>query len=67
MRNTSTKVILVIVIAALVTAFFAFDLGQYLTLDYLKARQYEFQQFYVSHRMLTLGAFFLIYVVVTAL
>lgn len=67
MRGKATKIILLAVILILVGAFFFFDLGQYLTLDYLKARQLEFQQFYAAHRMLTLGAFFIIYVVVTAL
>jgi uncharacterized membrane protein YdjX (TVP38/TMEM64 family) len=67
MKGKAAKVVLVILIAALVGAFFVFDLGSYLTLDYLKARQHDFQQFYASHRALTLGAYFLIYVVVTAL
>jgi dihydrolipoamide dehydrogenase len=67
MKGKAAKVVLVILIAALVGAFFVFDLGQYLTLDYLKARQQDFQQFYAANRALTLGAYFIIYVVVTAL
>ncbi|WP_027714298.1 dihydrolipoyl dehydrogenase [Desulfuromonas sp. TF] len=67
MKGKAAKIVLVSLIMVLVGAFFAFDLGQYLTLDYLKARQHDFQQFYASHRALTLGAYFLIYVVVTAL
>jgi dihydrolipoamide dehydrogenase len=67
MKGKAAKVVLVILIAALVGAFFVFDLGQYLTLDYLKERQNDFQRFYAAHRALTLGAYFLIYVAVTAL
>ena len=67
MNKKMIKSALLIVIAALIAAFFLFDLGQYLTLDALKARQHDFQQFYIAHRALTLGAYFLIYVAVTAL
>jgi dihydrolipoamide dehydrogenase len=67
MKGKTTKFVLVAAIAALIAAFFVFDLGQYLTLDYLKARQHDFQQFYSAHRALTLGSYFLIYVAVTAL
>jgi dihydrolipoamide dehydrogenase len=67
MNGKTTKLVLVAVIAALIAAFFVFDLGQYLTLDYLKARQHDFQQFYSANRALTLGSYFLIYVAVTAL
>jgi uncharacterized membrane protein YdjX (TVP38/TMEM64 family) len=61
------KLALVAVIAAVVGAFFAFDLGQYLTLDYLKSQQAEFRMYYRENPVLMLGAFFVIYVVVTAL
>jgi dihydrolipoamide dehydrogenase len=67
LKGQKTKIALVVVIAALITAYFVFDIGQYLNLDYLKARQHEFQQFYAQNRALTLGGYFLIYVAVTAL
>ncbi len=67
MRGQKTKVVLVVLIVILAGVFFAFDIDQYLTLDYLKARQHDFQQFYASHKALTLGVYFLIYVIVTAL
>lgn len=67
MKGKAAKLVLVILIAAVVGAFFIFDLGAYLTLDFLKARQHDFQQFYAANRALTLGAYFLIYVAVTAL
>lgn len=61
------KILVLVAIAVLVVAFFAFDLQRYLTLAELKSRQAEFQQFYAANRLLTLGLYFVIYVLVTAL
>ena len=55
------------VIAALIAAFFIFDLGQYLNLAYLKSRQAELQAYYQSHQWLTIGVFFGAYVAMTGL
>jgi dihydrolipoamide dehydrogenase len=66
-KGNTAKIILVALIVVAVGLFFAFDLGRYLTLAELKARQAAFQEFYALHRLLTLGAYFLLYVVVTAL
>ncbi|MDT8440856.1 MAG: FAD-dependent oxidoreductase [Desulfuromonadales bacterium] len=61
------KILVLAAIAGLVVAFFAFDLQRYLTLAELKARQTEFQEFYLANRLLTLGLYFVLYVLVTAL
>jgi pyruvate/2-oxoglutarate dehydrogenase complex dihydrolipoamide dehydrogenase (E3) component/uncharacterized membrane protein YdjX (TVP38/TMEM64 family) len=61
------KFLVIVAIAVLFALFFAFDLQRYLTLTELKARQEAFQQFYVANRLLTLGLYFALYVVVTAL
>ncbi len=61
------KLLLVLLAAACVAAFFAFDLGRFLTLDYVKSRQVEFAALYVEHRLAVLGAFFAVYVGTTAL
>lgn len=61
------KILLIIAVTLLVVVFFAFDLQRYLTLGELKARQAEFQQFYAANRLLTLGLYFVLYVLVTAL
>lgn len=61
------KILLVALMAALVAAFFAFDLGQYLTLDAIKARQAEFGALYREHRVAVIAAYFAAYVLVTAL
>ena len=67
MKNRTTKLSLIAVIILLILAFFFFDLGQYLTLDYLKSQQQVFNDYYQQNRLLTLGIYFIIYVVVTAL
>ena len=43
------KIGIIIVIAALVAAFFAFDLGQYLTLDYLNSQRDGIQDYYQAN------------------
>jgi len=60
------KIGLIGVVAAIVVLFFYFDLGQYLTLDYIKAQQQQIDQYYAENSALTIAGFFLIYVVVTA-
>ena len=60
------KLILLLVLAAAIAAFFVFDLQSYLTLASLKARQAEFTTLYQRHPGPTAGTFFLIYVAVTA-
>ncbi|HIK73810.1 MAG TPA: pyridine nucleotide-disulfide oxidoreductase [Alcanivorax sp.] len=61
------KLGLLIVIAALVASYFVFDLGQYLSLDYLKAQRGAFQSLAAERPVWVLGGFFLLYVAVTAL
>ena len=61
------KVALLGVIAALVASYFVFDLGQYLSLDYLKEQRGAFQALAADQPVLVLGGFFLLYVAVTAL
>ena len=59
------KTILVAVLLGVVILFFAFDLGEYLTLEYIKAQQQAIDRFYAQNRLLTLSGFFLLYVVIT--
>lgn len=59
------KIGLVGVLAAIVVLFFVFDLGHYLTLDYIKTQQFQIEHYYSENRVLTLALFFIIYVVVT--
>ncbi|MCD6188492.1 MAG: FAD-dependent oxidoreductase, partial [Desulfuromusa sp.] len=67
MSGRTTKIIILAVIAVLVASFFIFDLGQYLTLGYLKSQQQVFNDYYLHNRFSTLLIYFVIYIVVTAL
>ena len=67
MTSTSGKILLAATVLALVTVFFLFDFDRFLTLAYLKSQQHAFQAYYQAHRLWTLLAYFLVYVLVTAL
>ncbi|KPJ94733.1 MAG: pyridine nucleotide-disulfide oxidoreductase [Gammaproteobacteria bacterium SG8_15] len=66
-RKIVSRLLLFTVIALLIAAYFIFDLGQYLTLDYLKSQQDEFISFYQQNQLLTISVYFGIYIAVTAL
>ncbi|MEN9493316.1 MAG: hypothetical protein RJA63_3765, partial [Pseudomonadota bacterium] len=61
------KLALIAALAALVVAFFAFDLDQTLTLAALKAHQARFAALHAEFPLSTAAAFFALYVIVTAL
>jgi uncharacterized membrane protein YdjX (TVP38/TMEM64 family) len=63
----NARLLVILLVLALVAAFFVFDLGQYLTLDYLKSQREAFLVFYAEHRLMTLAAYFAMYITVTAL
>ena len=65
--NNIKKIIILVIIAGGVWAFFQFDLGQYLTLEYMKDQQAEFQNFYKENTWLAIGAYAAVYIVTTAL
>ena len=67
MKNSYGKSLLIAAVIALITTFFLFDLDRYLTLGYLKSQQQLFQDYYQAHRLWTLLAYFILYVLVTAL
>ncbi len=58
--------LLLFLVAAIVT-FFWFDLGQYFSLDFLKASQSSFDAYYALHPWRTMAIYFGLYVVLTAL
>lgn len=65
--KTIRKIVVVAVIAAVVAAFFAFDLGRYFTLAYLKDSQTRFQEMYAENQAAVIAAYMGIYIVVTSL
>ena len=65
MRNI--KVLLALVVVALIAAFFIFDLGQYLSIEFLKSRHQVLVDYAAENKVIALGGFFLLYVAVAAL
>ncbi|MDT8388456.1 MAG: FAD-dependent oxidoreductase [Thiogranum sp.] len=64
---TKTRIILLMLLVIAIGAFFSFDLGQYLTLDYFKSRQTAIESYRQAHPLATALGFFVIYVAVTGL
>ena len=61
------RLLIVVAIIALVVLFKVLGLGQYLTLDYLKASQDKFAQLYTNHRFAVIAVYMAVYIIVTAL
>ncbi|MEZ5581222.1 MAG: FAD-dependent oxidoreductase [Candidatus Competibacteraceae bacterium] len=61
------KLLLIAALVLLVGAFFAFDLGRYLSLDFFKSQQAAIEAHRAAQPALTAGFFFAIYVAVTGL
>ncbi|MCF6291117.1 MAG: TVP38/TMEM64 family protein [Desulfobacterales bacterium] len=66
-NNLGPKIALVLAIGVLVAVFHIFDLGQYLTLSFLKESQQRFADLYASHRVPVVAGYMVIYIVVTGL
>jgi pyruvate/2-oxoglutarate dehydrogenase complex dihydrolipoamide dehydrogenase (E3) component/uncharacterized membrane protein YdjX (TVP38/TMEM64 family) len=61
------KLLLLLAVALAGAAFFIFDLGRFLSLDYAKGAQSDFATLYAASPLRVAAAFFAVYVVVTAL
>ena len=61
------KIVLLVMLAVIVGLFVQFDLGQYLTLEYIKQQQQDIDRFYADNRLLTLFGFFVLYVAITGI
>lgn len=61
------KALLLAAMAIAIGAFFGFDLGRFLSLDYLKSSQAAFAALYASEPLRVAGIYFGIYVAATAL
>lgn len=64
---SKSKLVLLVTLAILVASFFIFDLGQYLTLDYLKSEKDHLTSIYQHDKLTTIIVFMLVYIAVTAL
>ena len=65
--NTGSKIIIASVIVLGIIAFRYFDMGQYLSLDYIKASHEKFQGLYMENSVLVIATYMGIYITVTAL
>lgn len=61
------KIIIITVLIGLVVAFKVFNLGDYLTLGYIKASQQRFELLYNEHQFLVIAGYMLMYILVTSL
>ncbi|MDX9787711.1 MAG: TVP38/TMEM64 family protein [Desulfobacterales bacterium] len=66
-RTLISKVVVVGLVALGIAAFRYFDIGQYLSLDYIKMSQEKFHTLYLSHRFMVIAAYMGIYIAVAAL
>ncbi len=64
---TRSKLALLALLAAGIAAFFWLDLGQYVSLAFIKSSQQSFAAYYAAHPLLTMALYFGIYVMVSAL
>lgn len=66
-KNLLKKIAIVAVIFAFIAAYKVFNLGQYLTLTYIKASQESFAILYAEHRVAVIASYMGVYILVTAL
>ncbi len=64
---SKSRLFVMLLIVALIGAFFAFDLGRYVSLDFFKSQQASIAAWYAENPLKTIAGFFLIYVAVTGL
>ncbi len=62
-----SRLVLIIVIAAAIAAFFMFDLGRFFTLEFFKSQQAAIDSYFTANPLQTAAIFFAIYVAVTGL
>jgi len=67
MKNRWVKALVVLGIGVAIWFFYSYDLGQYLTLEYLKSQKEAFSSYYQENTATTLAAYLLIYITSTAL
>jgi len=67
MKKNLNKILIAAVIVAAVIAFKVFNLGDYLSLSYIKESHQQFESLYAEHTMLVIGGYMLIYILVTSL
>lgn len=67
MKKILPKIFILLFVVTLIVLFKQMGWSQYFTLSYLKQNQAEFLQYYQNHKILTLGSYFGLYILATAL
>ena len=62
-----SRLLIAIVVAALIAAYFAFDLGRYFSLDYFKSQQAAIEELRAAHPWRTAAIYFALYVAIAGL
>lgn len=63
----NTKALIIVAILVLIGLFFTFDLGRFLTLDYLQSQRQGFLDYYNANPVQTLSIYAIIYIIATSL
>ena len=66
-KNILKKLVIVGIVIGVVIIFKVFNLGDYLSLSYIKESQEKFELMYIEHRALLIAAYILFYILVTSL
>ena len=66
-KKALKKILIIVVIAGLIALFKIFNLGEYLTLSYIKESQEKFQILYGDNRAAVIAIYMIIYILVTSL
>jgi uncharacterized membrane protein YdjX (TVP38/TMEM64 family) len=65
--NRKKKIVILVVVVSLIAAFKVFNLGQYLTLSFLKESLDKFNDLYEKHTVMVIAGYFVVYVLTTSL
>ena len=66
-KKLINKIIIILVVIGLIAAFKIFNLGDYLSLSYIKESQQKFAMLYSEHMAPVIAAYMFIYILVTSL
>jgi len=65
-KKTIKKIAIAFVIVLFIIAFQLFDLGQYLTLSYIKESQAKFEVLYAEHPAMVIASYMILYILATS-
>jgi len=67
LKKVIKQLFIISVVAISLYIFFSMDFEKYLTLEYIKAQQSSFEQYYLDHKTTTIAVYMAVYIAVTAL